>query len=110
MAQLKLILKRLKNPSVIISIASQIISILILCNVDVNAKLASGIIASATSILVALGILSNPDTKKKSFSDDLYYCKDCGKLSQHTMIAGKMVCNDCGNEYSSEEKLIKKSS
>lgn len=107
MNQLKIILKRLKNPSVLISIASQIVSMLVLLNVDIDAQLVMGIIAGLSSILVALGIISNPDTKKKSFGDDLLFCEHCGKISQHTVVAGKLICKECGHVYSSEKKISK---
>lgn len=98
MKQLELVLNRLKNPSVILSIVSEIVTILVLLNVSVNANLITGIVTSVCSILVLLGILSNPTTKNKGYGDDIIECENCNKCTQHTLINGKMICSECGNE------------
>lgn len=97
--QLKIILQRLKNPSVLISIASQIITILVLLKVNVDVNLVSGIIAAICSILVLLGILSDPNTTNKGFNDIILPCENCGKNSRHVTINNDILCSMCGNKY-----------
>lgn len=102
MKQLLLILERLKKPSVLLSIASQIVTLLMLFNVKVDMNLVTGIITAITAILVLLGIVSNPTTKTGSYGDDILDCSLCGKQTAHVLINGKMVCSECGGVY--EEK------
>ena len=70
MIDLKTILKRLKNPSVLISIASEIVVIFMLFNVGIDVNVVSGTLTAISSILVLLGILSNPDTVNKGYGED----------------------------------------
>ena len=70
MIDLKTILKRLKNPSVLISIASEIVVIFMLFNVGIGVNVVSGTLTAISSILVLLGILSNPDTENKGYGED----------------------------------------
>lgn len=102
MNQLKLILSRLKNPSVILSILSEVITILMLLNVNVNIDLVTGIVTAVCSILVLLGILSNPTAQNRGYGDDVMRCENCGKDSLHVQVNGKMVCIDCGEEKTDE--------
>lgn len=104
MKQLQVFIGRLSKPSVIISIASQIITILILLKVNVDKELILGVVTTCCSILVTLGILSNPTSDKKDFLDDIYFCPNCQKESVHVMINDKMVCSECGeiNEKTSK--------
>lgn len=51
------------------------------------------------SMLVSLGILSNPDSSKRLYGDDYLPCADTGKLEPHIQIDGKMVCKTCGAVY-----------
>lgn len=96
MTQLKVIAKRLKRPSVIISIVSQVILLLILLHVEIDHDLAMAVTATISSILVTLGILSNPDSNNKGYGDDLLLCKDCKSTDTHVQIGDKMVCTKCG--------------
>lgn len=95
-AQWKLILKRLKKPSVVLSIVSQIVSVLILFKAPIDAELIKGIAAALCSILTLLGIMSNPDTQKQGYGDDVYTCSGCGENTQHAMVNGQLVCCRCG--------------
>ena len=99
MTQFKVILERLKNPSVILSIVSQIAGIAVMINPNVKADVITGVAMSICSILVLLGILSNPNTKNKGFGDDILMCSKCGKPSVHIEVAGQMVCQECGAVY-----------
>lgn len=96
LTQVKLILYRLQKPSVILSIASQIISILIIFGVQVNGSLVMTAVAAMCSVLVTLGILSNPDTLKKTYGDDLLVCSSSGTPEPHVEINGQMICATCG--------------
>lgn len=95
--QFKAILQKLRKPSVILSIVSQIVAILALLNINVDNALVMAIATAACSILTTAGILSNPASDKKGFGDDIYYCEKCGKDSVHTKVDGKLVCSECGN-------------
>ena len=96
MIKAKSIISRLKNPSVIISIASQIITILMLLKVNVDESLIMGAITSITSVLVMLGIMSNPTTRNKGYGDDMIMCKTCGKHTPHVLTGTNMSCSICG--------------
>ncbi|MEG2518810.1 MAG: hypothetical protein RSB65_04065, partial [Oscillospiraceae bacterium] len=99
MTQFKVILERLKKPSVLISIASQIATILLLFKVNVDMTIVTGVITALGSILVLLGILSNPNTQNKGFGDDILPCAGCGKDTVHLMVNGEMVCRECGTVF-----------
>lgn len=98
MSQIHAILERLKKPSVLISIASQIATILLLFNIPVNMNLVSAVITGLFSIFVLLGIVSDPTTQTKGYGDDWIKCSGCQKTSRHVMVNGKMVCTECGCE------------
>lgn len=96
MHQLKVMLKRLQNPSVVMSIASQIITILLLFNIDINRSIVIGVVTAVCSILVLLGIMSNPDRQNGGFGEDIAHCEACDKRTVHVVVAGEMVCKNCG--------------
>ena len=96
MLHFKILLNRLKKPSVVLSVTSQIVTILLLFGFNVNESLVLAIVTAACSILVTLGILSNPDTQNKTYGEDLLVCSSTGELAQHTQIGGQMVCNSSG--------------
>lgn len=96
MDEWKKILSRLKNPSVVLSIFAQIITILSLLNVNVDLTIAKGILTAVCSILVLLGIMSNPTTENKGYGDDMLLCSHCNKKSPHVLICGEMICTECG--------------
>ncbi len=103
MLYLKSILKRLKNPSVLISIGSQIVTILLLFNIQVDVDLITGVIAAACSIFVLLGILSDPNTQNKGYPDDVFQCSHCNKPTEHVVVNGQMVCRECGCNHCIEK-------
>ncbi|NLD19000.1 MAG: hypothetical protein GX663_01955 [Clostridiales bacterium] len=98
MRQIHVIFERLKKPSVLISIASQIATILVLFNIHVDMDIVSTVITGLFSILVLLGIISDPTTQTKRYGDDLLECSNCHKLIRHVMVNGKMLCTECGCE------------
>lgn len=99
MEQIKNILKRLKNPSVVISIVSQVAAILALLNVSVNVDVVTQVVVGISSILVLLGIVSDPTTENKGYGDDMKHCSQCGKMTSHLKVAGKLSCSQCGKEF-----------
>lgn len=103
MIELKTILQRLKNPSIILSVASQIVTILMLFHVQVNMNIVTGVITALCSIFVLLGIMSDPNTRNKGYGDDIKLCKNCGKSCAHTTIAGELVCTHCGAVYNEDD-------
>lgn len=97
MLQLKLIIRRLRKPSVIASLTSQIITLCVLLGIDINTTLVTSFITTITTIFVILGIFSNPDAQRRGYRDDIMTCTECNKLSQHVKIGSQMVCANCGN-------------
>lgn len=97
MTQLRLIIKRLRKPSVIASLTSQILTLCILLGINVDATLVTSVITTFTSMFVILGIFSNPDAQKKGYGDDIIPCENCGQLSQHVKAGDNMVCTNCGS-------------
>ncbi len=93
------ILARLKKPSVIVSIISEIIAILMIFNVQVDVSAMESTLAAATSIFVTLGILSNPTTLNNGYKDDIRLCKNCGKMKRHVLVGGQLLCEDCGTKF-----------
>lgn len=104
MQQIQTIIDKLKNPSVILSIVSEVIAILMLLNIDVDANVVTSVVTGICSILVLLGILSDPNTENKGYGDDLLNCEHCNKLTRHVLVNGKLVCKECGHEYKEERK------
>ncbi len=96
MNQFQLILKRLRKPSVFTSLVSQILSIVLIFDPNLDINMATGLLTTVTSTLVLLGILSNPDAKKKGYGDDMAVCPTCGKKTQHITIGDKSICTKCG--------------
>ncbi|MEG1239982.1 MAG: phage holin, partial [Oscillospiraceae bacterium] len=67
MTQLKTMLLRLKSPTVLLSIVSQVVTLLVLFKVQVDMTLVGGAVTAISSILVLLGILSDPTTEKRGY-------------------------------------------
>ena len=57
------ILKRLKNPSTIIAIASSVIAILMNLGVEIDNETVMVVVNSACTIGLAVGVLNDPSTK-----------------------------------------------
>ena len=99
MIQLKNMLKRLKNPSVVLSIVSQVITVMVLLNIDVDKSAIMGIVTTVCSVFTLMGIMSNPDTKNKGYLDDVLTCTNCNGKTVHVKEGEAMVCVDCGTEH-----------
>jgi uncharacterized membrane protein len=97
--QLKQFALRLRKPSTLLSLISQAVSILLLLGVHLDQTVIMGVAAAVCSILVTLGVLSNPDTAKKGYGDDMYPCSSTGELEKHVPVNGQMVCEKCGSVY-----------
>ena len=104
--QLKLFLKRLAKPSVLISIASQVVAILMVFNIQVDMNIVTTVITGVCSILVLLGIVSDPGTKNSGFGDDVRNCVGCKKKSAHVTVGGKLICKDCGTVFEEVPETI----
>lgn len=96
MHRVKQILKRLRRPSVLFSITSQMITVLVLLKIDVDTTMISGIVTAILSIFVLLGIISDPTTQKNGYSDDWAVCPGCKNLTRHVVANGKRICAECG--------------
>jgi uncharacterized membrane protein len=97
--QLKQYAARLRKPSTLLSITSQIVSILLLLGVHLDQTAIMGVAAGVCSLLATLGILSNPDTENKGFGDDILHCSKDGRLEKHVTVNGQQVCQNCGTVY-----------
>ena len=73
MQQIKILMKRILNPTVFTSIISQIVILLTMFNINVDTQQVSLAVTAITTILITLGIMSNPDTKNKTFLDDIVF-------------------------------------
>lgn len=97
--QIQQIIKRLKKPSVLLSLVSQIASLCILFGFNVNENMVMSVTTIVCSVLVTLGIMSNPDTKKNGYGDDVLTCSTSGDKEVHVNVNGQMVCANCGAVY-----------
>jgi uncharacterized membrane protein len=97
--QWQLVLSRLRRPSVIMSVASQLISLLMILGVHLNQNTIMTVVTIGCTMLASLGILSNPDTQKGGFGDDILTCSATGKKEPHVMVNGQLVCKSCGAVY-----------
>lgn len=97
MDQLKIFLHRLKKPSVIISIASEAVMMLTFFHFDIDADATIKTITTLVSLLVTMGILSNPDSSKAGYGDDITVCSGCGEETKHVLVNGEMLCENCGS-------------
>ncbi|MFI3227019.1 MAG: hypothetical protein R3Y09_06345 [Clostridia bacterium] len=89
-------LKKLKKTSVLTGIGSQILTIIVLFDPTPQARLFQMGLTVFISTIAILGILSNPNTKKKGFSDDIHFCEGCSKNTVHIYTNGKLICSGCG--------------
>lgn len=97
MKQLRIIQARLKKPSVIISLISQIGGIILLISHNGDINLITKVIIAISSILVTLGIVSNPDSHNAFYGDDICICTECHKPCAHVEVNGTLVCCECGH-------------
>ncbi|MEG2420617.1 MAG: phage holin [Oscillospiraceae bacterium] len=102
MLQVKAMLTRLKNPAVILSIVSQVVTLLVLFKVQVDMTLVGGAVTAVCSILVLLGIMSDPTTKRKGYGDDMAQCPSCGVVGPHLVTGDTLTCKNCGSQHSAE--------
>lgn len=100
--QLLYIVSRLKRPKVLISIVSQIVTLLILFGFQVDENLILTATAIICSILAAMGVMTNPDTQTQGYGDDFLTCSKSGEVEPHVMVNGQMVCKNCGAVYQGE--------
>jgi len=89
----KQILSRLKNPTVVLSIASNLIALFLLLGYKVNEGVVMSVVTITCAILVTLGIMSNPDYN----TDNMLYCPLDKARTYHVEVAGKKMCSVCGN-------------
>lgn len=99
MKQWQIMLKRLGKPSVIMSIVSQGIAILTLLHINVDSSVVMGVVAGISSILVLLGIMSDPNTQTGGYGDDILYCEHCKDDREFVTIGQRMICKECGHPY-----------
>lgn len=104
MKQLKIIQHRLKKPSVIVSLVSQIAGIILLISHNENLNTITKIVVLLFSILVTLGILSNPDSQKSGYGDDIKVCPSCDKECNCVLVNGEFICSECGCPCCKKEK------
>jgi uncharacterized membrane protein len=97
--QWQMILSRIRKPSVIMSVTSQLISQLLILGVDLDQSTIMTVVAIGCTILASLGILSNPDTQKGGYGDDILTSAGTGKKEPHVLINGQMVCKSSGVVY-----------
>lgn len=103
---MKEILKKLKNPTVLFSVLSQLVALLILLGVKLNEDTAVAVIGIIMSILGTLGIIQKADVDKLKADTVLLPCSNTGLEEPHVLINGKMICTKCGAEYI-ETKITK---
>lgn len=96
MHQFRTILRRLRKPSVLISVFSQVLTITMLFQINHNLNIITGVMTGVCSILVLLGILSDPNTMNKGYGDDFALCTGCNKMCEHVQVNGNMICRECG--------------
>jgi len=94
MQTLKMILGRLKNPVVVLSIASQLISLFVLMGYHVNESLILSLLAIVCSILIALGIMTNPAPRGEG--GDSLLCSTCEEKTLHIQAGKSRFCSNCG--------------
>lgn len=98
MEQLGYIIQRLKKPSVLISISSQIATLLLVANINIDEVIIIEVISVICTLLTFFGIVSNPDTDNKGFGDDIAFCDKCNKNSKYIRIGNQVICTECGTK------------
>lgn len=78
--------KRLKNYGLWVSIFALVPLVLEGFNVNILPKNYSEIVTTVLSILVMAGILNNPTTKSKGFSDDKLEARTLDEISENNII------------------------
>lgn len=107
--QFKQMVSRLRKPSVALSLVSHVLTLCITMGFELNENHIMSVATILCSILVTLGILSNPESLKKGYGDDYLICSASGKLEQHVKVNNQMVCANCGAVYNPEAKAVTKS-
>ncbi len=77
---------------------------MMLLGISLDTNLIMGIVAGLSSVMVTMGVLSNPDSVNKGYGDDILKCSREGVMEKHVMVAGKMVCQACGAVYQGDTK------
>lgn len=62
------------------------------------------VITTALSVIVLLGIASDPYTENRGFGNDMKLCPGCGERTKHVSVNGESLCSECGNP---EVKIMK---
>ena len=99
---LEFVLNKLKKPSVLLSLVAQAVAILTIFNVNVDMDMVGGLTMAVSSILVTLGIMSDPNSVKKGFGDDIFFCPDCKRERRYVKVGNSMVCSHCSNKRAIE--------
>lgn len=110
------ILKRFKNPMVITSIISQILIILTIMKININADAITNIVVAVCSILVSLGIMNNPEKDKNSEKNAAKFgkktlkikCPNCDETTEYLMVDCELMTDDEGNLYEISSNELKK--
>lgn len=89
---LRKIWERLRKPSVVISLTSQVGALLILLGYSIDEQALLTVVAALCSILATLGIMSSSETK-------LLRCSACGTPEPHVEVNDRLVCQTCGAVY-----------
>ncbi len=101
---MKQILERLKNPTILLSVVSQIVAMLILVGVKIDEQMALTLAGMGVSILGSLGILSKKGIAGYAAKTENLTCSNSGEVEPHVLINGQMVCTKCGAVYTNEDK------
>lgn len=96
---LKSLLSRLRKPSVIITLVSQIVTMLLLFGVKVDENLVMGSVTIICSMLVTLGLLSTPESVPLNCASG-----KCG-VKPHVLVGDQLVCKECGTVYNEFSNL-----
>ena len=95
--QLGHILMRLRNPVVVLSIASNLLAFFILIGYKIDESLVMSGVTIVCSILVTLGIMCNPTPK--GYGNGIIDCATCKEKTLHTQVKNSLLCTECGGLY-----------
>ena len=99
------ILEKIKKPTILLAVVSEVVTILMLFDLKVDQNLVMTAVTSLSSILIMVGIMSDPYKKNDNNEHVLAYCPHCDKTTWHIMVDGKEICRECAYEFQNTKKV-----
>ena len=92
-------LRNLKNPKTLLTVATQIVAMLILVGVQMDEEIVLTAIGMMVGLLSTLGVIHKTEASDLGICVKRMTCSRSGRQTIHLLIGGQMVCKECGAVY-----------